>query len=111
MSAMTKLSELQDLIVATRAERGFTTDPARLVCLLVEEVGEVAAEIKKTWSVNYPDLVVSDLADEVADAFVLLSALASSFDIDIEEAIRSKFVEADGQRRWPTAEDEPQQTN
>ncbi len=37
-------------------------DPVRLLCLLTEELGEVAAEIKKTWSDNYPDLVIDDLA-------------------------------------------------
>ena len=103
---MSQLADLQHLIVNTRAERGFTTDPARLICLLVEEVGEVAAEIKKTWSPNYPDLVTRDLGDELADTFVLLSALASRFEIDLEEALRLKFLESDGNREWATAIDD-----
>lgn len=72
--------------------------------LLVEEVGEVAAEIKKTWSPNYPDLTVDKLSEELADAFVLLSALASQFDIDLEQAMRSKFIGADGGRTWASAQ-------
>lgn len=99
---VTHLAELQRVIEATREERGFTNDPARLVCLLTEEVGEVAAEIKKTWSANYPDLVVSELGDELADALVILSAIASAFDIDLEDAVRSKFLTADGERTWAT---------
>ncbi|MEM7326202.1 MAG: MazG nucleotide pyrophosphohydrolase domain-containing protein [Actinomycetota bacterium] len=109
---MTDLSEIQELISTIRARRGFTTEPAQLVCLLAEEVGEVAAEVKKTWSPNYPDLVPSELGDELADAFVLISALASSFRIDLETAVRAKFLEVDGARHWASAgeqtpDDEP----
>lgn len=100
------IQELQQQIEHVRAERGFTTDPVRLLCLLVEEVGEVATEIKKTWSPNYPDLRKEDLQNEVADAFVLLSALASSFDIDLGYAVATKFFAADAQRDWATELDE-----
>jgi len=100
---VTSLHELQQSIALTRAERGFTTDPVRLLCLLVEEVGEVAAEVKKTWSDNYPDLRHEELGDELADVFVLLSALASSFELDLDASVRSKFFESDSQREWATA--------
>ena len=100
---VTTLPELQQLIEATRAERGFTTDPVRLLCLLVEEVGEVAAEVKKTWSDNYPDIQLEELGDELADVFVLLSALASSFGLDLDASVRSKFFGADSERDWATA--------
>ncbi len=99
---MTDLVDLQRLIEQTRASRGFTTDPVRILTLLVEEVGEIASELKKTWSPNYSELVVSELGDEIADAFVLLSALASNFDIDLEQAVTRKFLEADSQRHWET---------
>ncbi len=101
---MTELSELQAAIEATRRNRGFTTDPIRVLTLLVEEVGEVAAELKKTWSANYDDMVVEELADELADVFVLLSALASRHDIDLEQAVTSKFFQADATRSWATAD-------
>jgi len=100
---MAELADLQALIEAVRAERGFTTDPVRVLTLLVEEVGEVAAELKKTWSANYPAMEVKDLADELADVFVLVSALASAHDIDIEQAVVRKFIEADATRSWPSA--------
>jgi len=101
---MSELSELQARIAVVRAERGFTTDPVRLLTLLVEEVGEVAAELKKTWSANYPDLDVQDLANELADAFTLISALATEFDIDLEAAVTRKFIGADAQRTWQSAQ-------
>ena len=100
---MNTLQELQRAIDVARAERGFTTDPVRLLCLLVEEVGEVAAEVKKTWSDNYPAPSDEDLADELADVFVVLSALASAFDVDLHDAVRSKFFDSDSRRVWATS--------
>jgi diadenosine tetraphosphate (Ap4A) HIT family hydrolase/NTP pyrophosphatase (non-canonical NTP hydrolase) len=100
---MSSLHDLQQRIAATRSERGFTADPVRLLGLLIEEVGEVATEIKKTWSDNYPDLVADDLANELADVLVLVSALASSFDLDLHQAVETKFFGADSERHWATA--------
>lgn len=103
---MSELHELQTLIEGVRRQRGFTTDPIRIFTLLNEEIGEVAAELKKTWSPNYPDLELSRLGEELADVFVLLSALATNFDIDLETAVRRKFVDADSKRTWATQIDE-----
>ena len=70
------------------------TDPLKIFILLNEEVGEMAAEIKKTWSKNYDEFDVDKLEEEIADSFVLLSALANSFDIDLETAIE-KYTKRD----------------
>lgn len=101
---MTELARLQREIQAARRERGFTRDPARLLTLIVEELGEVARELKRTWSPNYGALNVGCLAPELADTFVLLCALASEFDIDLETEIRRKFFGADVDREWRSAE-------
>jgi NTP pyrophosphatase (non-canonical NTP hydrolase) len=101
---MTDVGELQGTIAATRAERGFTTDPVRMLCLLTEEVGEIAGELKRTWSPNYPEFDTSDLANEIADVYVLLNALASSYSIDVETAVRSKFFDDDSKRTWASAD-------
>ena len=100
---MAELGELQQQIAAVRAERGFTTEPVHLLTLLTEELGEVAGETKKTWSANYAELSVDELGDELADVFVLLTALATRFDIDLESAVQRKFFEADATRSWATA--------
>ena len=42
-----QIDELVSQIVAKRAERGFVTDPLKLHVLLAEEVGEIAAELKR----------------------------------------------------------------
>jgi NTP pyrophosphatase (non-canonical NTP hydrolase) len=69
----------------------------------LEEVGEIAGELKRLWSKNYDPFDASRLAEEIVDVFCLLSALAHEFDIDLEQAVRKKFFEADGQRTWKTA--------
>jgi NTP pyrophosphatase (non-canonical NTP hydrolase) len=47
------------------------------------------------WSKNYDPFDAKKLKEEIADAFVLLAALAHEFDIDIEQAVREKFIEKD----------------
>jgi NTP pyrophosphatase (non-canonical NTP hydrolase) len=99
------LTELQRAIVAERRSRGFTTDPLQVFTLLVEEVGEVARELKRTWSPNYDDLSVERLAPELADILTLLAALADGYGIDLATAVDHKFFQADAARSWPSAPD------
>ncbi len=100
---MAEVKELQSLIAGVRKERGFTTDPLQIYTLLNEEIGEIGGELKRMWSPNYDGFDPSRLADELADSVVLLFALASEFNVDVESAIRSKFVDGDAQRRWSSA--------
>jgi len=100
---MIALRDLQEKIVNTRKDRDFVTDPLKLQILLTEEVGEISAELKRLWSDNYPPFSKERIANEIADAFVLLSALASGFEVDLESAVDAKFFKADSQRKWATA--------
>ena len=100
---MAELRELQKSIAAMRVKRGFVTDPVKIHLLLTEEVGEIAAELKRLWSKNYDEFNIDRLAEEIADAFVLLNALANQFEIDIEQAVLEKFFKKDGKRRWKSA--------
>lgn len=100
---MTELADLQKSITRTRADRGFVTDPVKIHVLLTEEIGEIASEIKRLWSKNYGDFNRAQLQVEIADVFVLLTALAAPFDIDIEEAVVEKFFQKDSTREWKSA--------
>ncbi len=100
---MPELKELQKRIVDEREERGFVTDPLKIQIMLVEEVGEVSAELKRLWSKNYDDFSKERVANEIADTFVLLSALASEFDIDLASAVETKFFKSDSKRKWASA--------
>lgn len=97
---MKDLSEIQQQITETRRERGFITDPTKIQILLTEEIGEISSELKRLWSMNYDEFNPDRLSDEIADAFVLLCALASEFDINIDQAVESKFFSKDAERSW-----------
>jgi len=101
---MATVKELQDLICTVRKARGFVTDPLKLHILLTEEVGEIAGELKRLWSKNYDPFDPHKLQEEIADVFVTLSALANVFDIDIEVAVREKFITKDHERQWKSAQ-------
>ena len=101
---MTNLTNLQKRIARERENRGFVMDPVKLAVLLSEEVGEIASEIKRLWSKNYDHFCADRLEEEIADAFVVLAALANQFDIDMEEAIERKFFHKDAQREWKSAQ-------
>ena len=98
------LAELQRAIVAERRSRGFTTDPLQVFTLLVEEVGEVARELERTWSPHYDDPTVERLAPELADILALLAALADGYGIDLATAVERKIFQADASRPWPSAQ-------
>ena len=101
---MNRLLDLQKRIADEREKRGFVTDPVKLAVLLTEEIGEIASELKRHWSKNYDGIRTDRLKEEIADAFVILAALANQFDIDIEEAVENKFFDKDGQRDWKSAQ-------
>lgn len=103
---MADLQELQNLVGKTRRERGFTMDPLRIFVLLDEEVGEVARELKRTWSPNYEAFSKQDLEDEIADVLVCLLALANQFEINVESALARKLLDKDSQRSWKSAKTE-----
>ncbi len=100
---MAELGDLQKAVSIARVNRGFVTDPIKLQLLLSEEIGEMASEIKKLWSKNYGEFDRDRLKDEIADAFVLLAAIADKFEVDIEQAVAEKFFKKDALREWKSA--------
>ena len=100
---MSTLQELQTLVHQVRQARGFTMEPLQIFALLTEEVGEVATELKRTWSPNYDGFSQDALADELADVLVCLLALVNQFEIDLEQALLDKLVNKDSQREWKSA--------
>ena len=85
--------------------------PAKRIVPLTDAKGTVpgAAPVTVTLTRPAPPLAAATpgpmkFSVEVADSIVLLCALASEFDVDVESAVRAKFVEQDAQRQWPSAE-------
>jgi len=100
---MVDLHELQNLVAQIRKERGFTMEPTRIFTLLNEEIGEVAKELKRTWSPNYDSFSKENLKEELADVLVCLLALANQFEINLEQALIDKLIAKDSQREWKSA--------
>lgn len=93
------LKELQNFVTTTRRERGFTHDPERVMLLLMEEVGEAARELKRSWSPNYTTFSKERFAEELADIQFVLLGLAGVCEIDLSAALQKK-TSADGEREW-----------
>jgi NTP pyrophosphatase (non-canonical NTP hydrolase) len=95
------IRELQSYVSATESERGFADESAVQKCLLLgEEVGELFKAVRGHTGIpvdeSSPPL---SIAHELADILNFLVAIANRFDIDLEEAYRSK-EEINSQRRW-----------
>jgi NTP pyrophosphatase (non-canonical NTP hydrolase) len=69
--------------------------PMQWGCALAGEVGELCNFLKKYQrqmpTDPSPDMLLSDIGKEIADVFIYLDLLASTFDFDLTRVITSKF--------------------
>ena len=93
------LLSLQKKIGELRNKRGFTQDPERAMILLVEEVGEVAQQMKRLWSPNYDMYTKEKLAEELADVQFVLLGLSDLLGIQLADALDKKTKQDSG-RKW-----------
>ena len=93
------LLSLQKKIGKLREKRGFTQDPERAMILLVEEVGEVAQQMKRLWSPNYDIYNKDALAEELADVQFVLLGLSELLGIKLADALDKK-TKQDAGRKW-----------
>jgi len=93
------LISLQKKIAELRKKRGFTQDPERALILLVEEVGEVAQQMKRLWSPNYDIYTKDKLAEELADVQFVLLGLSELLGIKLADALDKK-TKQDAGRKW-----------
>lgn len=97
------LSDLQQYVDEMERERGFIDQSAlQTTLLLTEEVGELAKVVRKSHagmrtdsSRQYED----DAASEIANIFLVATAVANRLGVDIEDAIRAK-EEKNKRRDW-----------
>jgi NTP pyrophosphatase (non-canonical NTP hydrolase) len=90
------LNALVDHVEAKRRERRFEDHDEMLMVLLVEEVGEIASEIRKHWKGLCDP---ARLGGEVIDALTYTLCLAYRWDVNVEAAIREKEAE-NARRTW-----------
>jgi NTP pyrophosphatase (non-canonical NTP hydrolase) len=90
------LNDLVAHLEAKRRERNFEDRDEMLVVLLIEEVGEIATEIRKHWKGKSS---AAHLGAEVIDAVTYVLRLAHRLEVDVEAAIRAKEAE-NAKRVW-----------
>ncbi len=98
------LEDLQKHLAEVCRERGWDKNThTEKFLLFVEEVGELAKEIRNTSGVNSKkakgEQGRAHLEEEFADVFNYLLDLANTFDVDLEKAYRDKH-QVNEKRRW-----------
>ncbi|HWD25754.1 MAG TPA: MazG nucleotide pyrophosphohydrolase domain-containing protein [Rhizomicrobium sp.] len=86
------LADFQAYVVQLEAERGFAGQTVVEKCLLMgEEVGELFKAIRQAEGIAIDATArVGPVADELADVFIFLCAIANRYGIDLQKAFLAK---------------------
>lgn len=92
LSQGASLPGIQNYVAKMEAERGLDKQDLPSQCLkLGEEVGELYRAVRKLQGhPQDPGGRVADVADEAADALILLMSIVNRCGIDLEDAFRTK---------------------
>ena len=95
------LDVFQKYVAELEEERNFIEQSVIEKCLLLgEEVGELFKSIRKKEGLNIDiNSNTSQISYELADIFIFLCAIANRYNIDLEEAFRTK-EEINKKRNW-----------
>jgi len=103
LAANPTLSDLQEYMKQMVHERGFTGQNVLQQSLMLnEEVGELMKCIRKSHAkmrLDAAKVYELDTAGEIADIFIVLTCMANTLGINIEQALRDK-EEKNKQRDW-----------
>jgi NTP pyrophosphatase (non-canonical NTP hydrolase) len=96
------LKDFQKYVRELEKERGFEKEDVAQKCLLLgEEIGELFKAVRKKNKVTKVDhdSKFGSIDEELADAIILICAIANRFNIDLEQAFRIK-EELNKKRIW-----------
>lgn len=95
------LGDFQEYVVELKKERGFEDDVSQALIRLIEEVGEIAKEMRGYWKAKktQEEFDPAGIAGEMADCLIYLCDLANQLVIDLEKAFRDK-EEINKNRAW-----------
>ena len=93
LSKKSSVEELQKYIKDMVEVRGFRTSLLERMCLLTEEMGELAKEVRKTDNNLLVDVnkdYSSNLENEITDVFICLMGMCELLDMDIVKGLKNK---------------------
>ncbi len=93
LSKKSSVEDLQKYIKDMIEVRHFRTSLVERMCLLTEEIGELAKEVRKTDKNLYidPDKNYnSSLENEITDVFICLMGMCEMLDMDIVQGLKNK---------------------
>lgn len=102
LSKKSTVEELQNYIKNMIEIRGFKTSLLERMCLLTEEIGELAKEVRKTDNNLMVDISKnynSNLENEITDVFICLMGMCDLLDMDIVQGLKNK-EEINFKRKW-----------
>lgn len=102
LSNKSSVEDVQKYIKDMIEVRHFRTSLIERMCLLTEEVGELAKEVRKADKNLYVDpdkKYNSSLENEITDVFICLMGMCEMLDIDIVQALKNK-EEINFKRKW-----------
>jgi len=95
------LKDFQSYVKELEIERGFDDQTVIEKCLLLgEEIGELFKAVRKSEKLKIDkNSQFTFVGDELADIMIYICAIANRYNIDLEEAFRSK-EEINKNRNW-----------
>lgn len=102
LSKKSSVEELQKYIKDMIKVRGFKTSLLERMCLLTEEIGELAKEVRKTNNnllIDANKEYSSNLENEITDVFICLMGMCETLDMDIVQGLKNK-EELNFKREW-----------
>jgi len=102
LSKKSSVEDLQKYIKDMIKVRNFRTSLMERMCLLTEEIGELAKEVRKTDNNLLIDInkqYNSNLENEITDVFICLMGMCELLDMDIVKGLKNK-EEINFKREW-----------
>lgn len=102
LSKESSVEEVQKYIKNMISARGFNNTLLERMCLLTEEIGELAKEVRKASKgirVDVNKEYNSNLENEIADVFICLMGMCEYLDMDIVKGLKNK-EEINFKRKW-----------
>lgn len=111
LSNKSSVEELQKYIKDMILVRGFKNTLLERMCLLTEEIGELAKEVRKTdknLAIDINKKYSSNLENEITDVFICLMGMCDLIDMDIVKGLKDK-EEINFKREWKWEQNENRQ--